>query len=321
MQSLADLKKIVDEEFTTLDFKGNPQDLYDPLNYILSLGGKRLRPLLCLISADIFGGRTQEVVPAAKAIEVFHNFTLMHDDIMDAASLRRGKATVHTKWNINTAILSGDLMLVKSIQFLLDLPPVTKDNCIVHFLKTAAEVCEGQQMDMNFGLREDVTEEEYVEMIRLKTAVLLGCALYCGTYTATGDEQLSHKMYAYGCAVGIAFQVWDDWLDVFGESAETGKIQAGDIREGKKTIVYLKAKSVLTGDTKQEFLRAYTQPAKNEDDIQHLLSLLRANNVDESVKKQYQEYFLEAEKLLDQITGYDLSTLKLFVEELKHRSK
>lgn len=219
----------------------HPKSLYDPVHYILGLGGKRLRPLLTLMSARMYGVDVAKAMDAALAVEVFHNFSLLHDDIMDDADLRRGKDTVHVKWDVNTGILSGDAMLIMAYQYLESYESAIAYDLFRVFSKTALEVCEGQQYDVDFETRNDVTIPEYIEMIRLKTSVLLGCALQMGAVIAGVDIQEQQKIYNYGIELGIAFQLMDDYLDAFGDPATFGKEVGGDIRENKKTYLYLKS--------------------------------------------------------------------------------
>ena len=218
-----------------------PKNLYEPITYILGIGGKRLRPVLTLMSAEIFGTSYKEALDAALAIEVFHNFSLVHDDIMDNAPLRRGKPTVHEKWDVNTGILSGDAMLIIAYQLFENYEAETFRSLAQLFSKTAIEVCEGQQYDIDFETRDDVTIAEYLTMIACKTAVLVAAALKMGAIIAGASEQNQESIYDFGSNLGIAFQLQDDYLDAFGDPATFGKQLGGDIIENKKTFLYLKA--------------------------------------------------------------------------------
>ena len=218
-----------------------PKNLYEPITYILSLGGKRLRPVLVLMATDIFGTDYKVAMDAALAIEVFHNFSLVHDDIMDDAPLRRGKTTVHEKWDINTGILSGDAMLITAYQLFENYDGQMFRSLAQLFSKTAIEVCEGQQYDVDFETRDDVILPEYLKMIEYKTAVLVAAALKMGAIVAKASEEEQQKIYDFGCYLGIAFQLQDDYLDAFGDSKTFGKQIGGDIIENKKTYLYLKA--------------------------------------------------------------------------------
>jgi geranylgeranyl diphosphate synthase type II len=228
-----------------------PRELYDPIRYLMQLGGKRIRPVLCLLSYSLFKSDWEKIVPSALSIEIFHNFTLMHDDIMDKAPLRRGKATVHEKWNDNIAILSGDVMLVNAYQYLNQCDHLSLSafqHLIARFNRTAAEVCEGQQMDMNFETRAEVRVDEYIEMIRLKTSVLIGLSMEMGAILAEMDQPTSRALYAIGEAVGLGFQLKDDLLDVYGDPEKFGKQVGGDILANKKTYLLIRAFETAQGD-------------------------------------------------------------------------
>ena len=228
-----------------------PRELYDPIRYLMQLGGKRIRPVLCLLSYSLFKSDWEKIVPSALSIEIFHNFTLMHDDIMDKAPLRRGKATVHEKWNDNIAILSGDVMLVNAYQYLNQCNHLSLSAfqyLIARFNRTAAEVCEGQQMDMNFETRAEVRVDEYIEMIRLKTSVLIGLSMEMGAILAEMDQPTSQALYAIGEAVGLGFQLKDDLLDVYGDPEKFGKQVGGDILANKKTYLLIRAFETAQGD-------------------------------------------------------------------------
>ena len=218
-----------------------PVNLYGPISYILNLGGKRLRPVLTMMTTDILGGDHKKALDAALAVEVFHNFSLVHDDIMDEAPLRRGKQTLHKKWDLNTGILSGDAMLIYSYQLLESYPSMTFKKLLQVFSQTALEVCEGQQYDVDFESREDVTIPEYLIMIQNKTAVLVAAAMKMGAIIADKPEDVQDLIYDFGKNLGIAFQLQDDYLDAFGDPETFGKQVGGDIIENKKTYLYLKA--------------------------------------------------------------------------------
>jgi geranylgeranyl diphosphate synthase type II len=230
----------------------HPAELYEPIRYIMSLGGKRLRPLLTALSTNLFIDDWQKSLKPAIAVEVFHNFTLMHDDIMDCAPLRRGKPTVHEKWNANTAILSGDVMLVNAYELLLDVEPAQLPRVIKRFNRTAAEVCEGQQLDMNFETRLNVSQDEYIDMIRLKTSVLLGFAMELGGIIAGADEVTTQSLYDAGVNMGLGFQLKDDLLDVYGDPEKFGKQVGGDIIANKKTFMLIEALLLAEGETKKK---------------------------------------------------------------------
>ncbi|SFU20755.1 geranylgeranyl diphosphate synthase, type II [Algoriphagus locisalis] len=244
---LGKLETFIQNLPSALELGKTPRELYDPITYILSLDGKRIRPLLSLLAYGIYKSNPEEILSQAAAVEVFHNFTLMHDDIMDDAPLRRGKDAVHVKWNKNVAILSGDVMLVKAYDLLLPTEVDKLGDVIRLFNKTASEVCEGQQFDMNFESLEYVHEDEYITMIRLKTAVLLGFALQLGALLAGAEKEDAQKLYVFGVNVGVGFQLKDDLLDVFADQAKFGKQVGGDIISNKKTFLLIKALELAEG--------------------------------------------------------------------------
>jgi geranylgeranyl diphosphate synthase, type II len=263
MHSISELKLMVEEELGRLTFNQDPRNLYDPITYMLSLDAKRLRPVLLLSACELFNGNIHKAMGAAAGIEVFHNFTLLHDDIMDNAPLRRSSPTVHEKWNSNVAILSGDTMFVKACQLMM-----TTDDSILRkvmelFHSTAVEVCEGQQMDMNFEESENVTIDDYIKMITLKTAVLLAASLKTGALIAEADNDDAQHLYEFGKNTGIAFQLKDDMLDVYGDDKKFGKLKGGDIVANKKTFLLLKALELADG-TRAEKLNGLLADKKLE---------------------------------------------------------
>lgn len=233
-----------------LSYGSAPKELYDPIRYIMNLDGKRIRPLLTLLAYGLYREDYEKILTPAAAVEVFHNFTLMHDDIMDQAPLRRGKATIHEKWNANTAILSGDVMLVKAYDMLLHVPGDKLALCLRLFNQTAIEVCEGQQHDMNFEKDEKVGESAYLEMIRQKTAVLLGFALQYGAILGGASPEDAEHLYGFGVNIGIGFQLKDDLLDVYADKSKFGKQVGGDILSNKKTFLLIKARELAQGEQK-----------------------------------------------------------------------
>lgn len=241
-------------QFEQTQYGHAPAELYDPIRYIMSLGGKRIRPLMTLLAASLFTDNWQTALKPAVAVEVFHNFTLLHDDIMDNAPLRRGQPTVHEKWNANIAILSGDVMLVKAYEQLLDVEATYLRQVLRRFSQTAAEVCEGQQMDMNFESRDTVSEAEYIDMIRLKTSVLLGFAFELGGIVAGADADSTLHLYDAGVNIGIGFQLKDDLLDVYGDPVKFGKQVGGDIMANKKTFMLIEALERADGQIRTELL-------------------------------------------------------------------
>ena len=303
-------------------FSRDPKNLYEPIDYILQLGGKRIRPMLTLIASDIFSGDYKQALPAALAVEVFHNFTLVHDDIMDDAPLRRGNETVHEKWNINTAILSGDAMLILAYQYFENYEPVVFQKLAQLFSKTALEVCDGQQLDVDFETRNDVTIDEYIKMITLKTSVLVAAALKMGAIVAKADEDQAQHLYDYGLNLGIAFQLQDDYLDTFGDPESFGKQVGGDIIENKKTYLYLKALEISNSNDKENLLNLYNGEEKNNSEkIDIVSTIFRNNNIPEETFKLIEYYTNKAFESLDHlnISEQQKQGLRVFGENLMSR--
>ncbi len=250
--TLAEIQQIIEQEIKQLKWENEPNGLYQPIEYILSLGGKRVRPALTLMATDMFGGNIREAMPATLALEIFHNFTLLHDDVMDKADVRRGQPTVHKKWNENTAILSGDQMLIESYKMLGRTTPALFNQVFPLFSQMGTEICEGQQYDMEFEKRNDVTINEYINMIRLKTAVLLGTALRIGSLVAQAPEADQIELYNFGINIGLAFQLKDDYLDVYGDEKTFGKAIGGDILCNKKTYMLITAFQEASSGARQE---------------------------------------------------------------------
>ena len=300
-----------------------PQNLYEPINYILSLGGKRMRPVLTLLTADLFGGSAKEALDAAMAIEVFHNFSLVHDDIMDDAPLRRGKITVHEKWDINTGILSGDAMLINAYQYLESYPPEVFKQLTSVFSKTAMEVCEGQQYDVDFETRDDVTIPEYLKMIAYKTAVLVAAAMKMGAIIANASIEDSEAVYEFGRNLGIAFQLQDDYLDAFGDPETFGKQVGGDIIENKKTYLYLKALEFAPKEDKEGLLHLYSiKPEDSEAKVDTVKSIFLESGAVEATKKEIESYTQKAFSTLESldIPEENKQLLKQFGGNLMNRT-
>ena len=288
--------------------EGAADGLYDPIHYLLSLGGKRIRPVLALAACEAEGGETSDAMPAAMAVELFHNFTLMHDDIMDEAPLRRGRPTVHTKWDDNAAILSGDVMYTLALEALEGTPPTALAGVLSMFNTTAREVCEGQQSDMAFESRDEVAVDAYLEMIRLKTSVLLAASAAMGAMCAGASKARVEAWYAYGLNVGLAFQIQDDLLDTFGESGSTGKQVGGDILSDKKTLLWLTTQAHTEG---REVLEAWTgvQPASGTDraetKIQAVRGAMLAAGADRLARERMASHVELAVAALGQLTLSD----------------
>lgn len=300
-----------------------PKNLYEPIDYIIKLGGKRMRPVLTLMAADIFSGGYEKAMPAALAVEVFHNFTLIHDDIMDDAPLRRGKETVHEKWDINTGILSGDAMLILAYQYFENYEPIVFQKLAQLFSKTALEVCDGQQLDVDFETRNDVTINEYINMIRLKTSVLVAAALKMGAIVAETTEENANLIYDFGLNLGLAFQLQDDYLDTFGDPKTFGKQVGGDIIENKKTYLYLKSLEVADEVDRGKLQFFYNQKLKdNSIKITEVTRIFEVNDIPDLIKEQIKNYTDEAFRTLSamNISEENKQSLKNFGLWLMNRS-
>ena len=281
----------------------NPRNLYEPIHYILSLGGKRIRPVLTLMSAEIFGTSYKKALSAALAVEVFHNFSLVHDDIMDDAPLRRGSVTVHEKWDINTAILSGDAMLILAYQYFEYYKPGIFRKLAKLFSKTALEVCEGQQMDVDFEVRQDVTIPEYMKMIEYKTAVLVAAAMKMGAIIAETSKKNGKLIYDFGLNLGIAFQLQDDYLDAFGDPETFGKQLGGDIIENKKTYLYLKAIENVNEADKQKLTNLFSNKiVDNSGKITRVKEIFINSGAATATQKAIEEYTLKAFDTLEKMS-------------------
>ncbi|MEZ0486864.1 polyprenyl synthetase family protein [Fibrella aquatica] len=291
-------------QFEQTPYGQSPAELYDPIRYIMSLGGKRMRPLMTLLAASLFTDEWQKALKPAVAVEVFHNFTLLHDDIMDQAPLRRGQPTVHEKWNTNIAILSGDVMLVKAYEQLLDVEPAHLRQVLKRFGETAAEVCEGQQLDMNFETLDTVSEADYIEMIRLKTSVLLGFAMEVGGIVAGADEADTKRLYDAGVNIGIGFQLKDDLLDVYGDPAKFGKQVGGDIIANKKTFLLIEALERAEGQVRTDLLdwlnRGVFDKTEKVDAVTAIYDQL---GIHELTEARIADYFAKGFANLDQISA------------------
>jgi geranylgeranyl diphosphate synthase type II len=280
-----------------------PPNLYGPVDYSLEMGGKRLRPVLLLMGFNLFSDSVHVAVPAAIAIEVFHNFTLLHDDIMDKAEVRRNRPTVHKKFSENSAILSGDVMAFLSYQYLLECKSERLNEVLGLFTKTAIEVCEGQQFDMEFENRMDVPESEYLEMIRLKTAVLLACGLKAGALLANANDTVANQLYEFGLNLGLAFQLQDDLLDSFGEQHSFGKKIGGDILANKKTFLSIKALQNANDEFKTELLGWMgTGQHKPDEKIQAILDIYKQLNIKELTEEKIEAYFQKCRTIFQQIS-------------------
>lgn len=319
MRTFEEICRTIEEALARLTFDQPPRSLFDPITYTLSLGGKRIRPALALMACDLFGGKNEDVLQPALGLEVFHNFTLLHDDLMDEADRRRDKPTVHKLWNPNVAILSGDAMLICAYQLVAK----ANDKAILElFSRTALEICAGQQYDMEFESRPDVTEEEYIEMIRLKTAVLLACALKVGAMIGGASAADADALYDYGIHIGLAFQLQDDLLDVYGDPKTFGKNIGGDILCNKKTFLLINALSVASEEQRQvmeDWMACKTYDAQEK--IAAFANLYNELSIRDLTERRIEDYYRMADEDLARlsIAPESLSVLKGTCDRLMKR--
>lgn len=312
MTTVGEIQDLITEYIERQDFKGTPKELYAPIEYTMTQRGKRMRPTLCLLACELFGGNVGDCLRPAVAAEIFHNFTLVHDDIMDQAPLRRGLETVYHKWNSNIAILSGDTMLIKAFDFILkDDKPYSRE-ILEELCKVAFEVCEGQQFDLNFETQENVGIDDYLEMIRLKTAVLLGSVLKIGAIVARVDKESRQKIYDFGIDLGMAFQLQDDLFDCYGELKTFGKMPGGDIAENKKTYLYLKALELASEDDRKRLLRLYSMPVgRNDDKMNEVLGIFSKYGIKELVTDVMTGYYNRAINNLNELKAEEMKKAEL----------
>jgi geranylgeranyl diphosphate synthase type II len=316
----------INDEILKLDWKREPYGLYEPIEYTLAAGGKRVRPQLAMIASQMFGGKEEEVLPVALALEVFHNFTLLHDDVMDKAQVRRGRATVHVKWNENTAILSGDQMIIEAYKLLAEVPADKLAKVLKMFNQMGTEICEGQQYDVDFESQEEVSIEEYLKMIRLKTAVLLANALKMGAYIAGAKDEQQEMLYEFGIHIGLAFQIQDDILDVWGNPETFGKAVGGDISCNKKTFVYLEAKGRLgdeaRGDEAMRLEEWYSHMLEdNTEKIAAVKEIFEQLGVRERCEKVVEDYTQKALDILDKLPQNQATEqLRKLADKLNNRN-
>ncbi len=313
---IKEFKTILEEEIKSLDLPTEPGNLYDPINYFMGLGGKRLRPILCLLAKALYEQPDEEDVRAAIGLELFHNFTLLHDDIMDEAPLRRGKPTVHSQWDSNVAILAGDALMIKAYQALEG----KGQKSLAYFNKIALEVCEGQQFDMDFESRSDVNKEEYLNMIRLKTAVLIGFSLRLGGQLGNASENDLDLLYQIGEEAGVGFQLMDDYLDAFGDPEKFGKKPGGDILAGKKTMLWFLAMENLNEEDKSILEQIYQKEKRTEEDINSVLKLFQSSETNSRLEDLINDRFERSKQILDGIDS-DASKKELIWEFLNYLSQ
>ncbi|MFT5582381.1 MAG: geranylgeranyl diphosphate synthase type II [Psychromonas sp.] len=304
MDKIKEFSSVIEEAVQTYNWPSSPKNLYEPLSYFLDLGGKRMRPILTLMSAEMFGSEPKDILPLAMGIELFHNFTLIHDDIMDAAPLRRAQQTVHLKWDENIAILSGDVLMVKAYQEICKVKSIDLSELLACFNKTAVEVCEGQQMDMDFESRDDVSIPEYIEMIRLKTSVLLGCALELGAIKSGASISDRQNIYLFGQELGLAFQIKDDLLDLYGDPEKVGKQIGGDVISNKKTLLLLLAQKTAN-QSQLENLESLLQEKDHGVKVNKVRLLFDELNIRNQAKSYIDLHYKNAKIALDAISVVD----------------
>ncbi len=298
------MQNYIEQQLKSINWNIAPEELYQPIGYALESGGKRIRPVLTLMACELFGGTRNEALPAALAIEVFHNFTLLHDDVMDCADVRRGRPTVHRKWDTNTAILSGDAMMIKAYEFLQQLPSDKLLAVLPIFTKTALQVCEGQQYDVNFERCEEVSIDNYFEMIRKKTAVLLAAALKIGAIVGGATETDAQNLYNFGIEIGLAFQLRDDYLDAFGDEKTFGKRIGGDILCGKKTFLLITALQHADNEQRTKIKQTLADHRLPDDEkIATITATYQQLGIPKVCEEQVNARYQQALAALKQISG------------------
>lgn len=324
MLTATEILEKVNAYLASIPYDRKPASLYEPVKYVLSMGGKRIRPTLMLLSYNLFKDDPEKALPSACALETYHNYTLLHDDLMDRAPIRRGKPTVHEKWSPNVAILSGDSMLVLAFRQMLQCPDAKLRPIMELFTETALEIGEGQQYDMEFETRTDVAESEYIEMIRLKTSVLLACAMKIGALLADAPAADADNIYKFGEQIGLAFQLQDDYLDVYGDSRVFGKAIGGDILSNKKTYMLINAFN-RANDTQREELRRWVSATDYDpkEKIAAVTALYNAIGIDKLAEEKINYYFAESRKYLAAVNVADdrKRELEAYTDKMMHRQK
>lgn len=324
MLTADEILKLVNERLTVVATGRTPEGLYEPIRYVLSLGGKRIRPTLMLLAYNLFCEDPERILTPACALETYHNYTLLHDDLMDNADKRRGKPTVHVQWNDNQAILSGDTMLVLAYRMMAESPAERLKSVLDLFTETALEIGDGQQLDMEFEKRTDVTEDEYIEMIRLKTSVLLACALKIGVILAGASEEDADNLYRFGEKIGLAFQLQDDYLDVYGDEKVFGKAIGGDITSNKKTYMLINAFLRADASQRQELERWMAmEDFDRQEKVSAVTSLYDALHIDELAKEKINQYFKESKAYLDAVSVAEnrKKELRAYADRMMRRNK
>lgn len=324
MLTATEIQEKVNAYIASLPYERKPKTLYEPIEYVLAAGGKRIRPSFVLMAYNLFHDDVDRILPVATALETYHNYTLLHDDLMDKADMRRGRPTVHKKWDDNTAILSGDTMLVLAYEHLAKCDTKYLKPALDLFTETALEVSEGQQFDMEFETRNDVAEEEYIEMIRLKTSVLLACALKMGAVVAGASDADANALYAFGEKVGLAFQLQDDLLDVYGDPKVFGKAIGGDITSNKKTFMLINAFNRADDETRAE-LERWTTATKFDpaEKIAAVTEIYNRLGIDKLAEQRIKEYFEQSRQHLDELSVSDdrKAVLREYTERMMNRKK
>lgn len=324
MYTLLEARNLVEKHLQTLTIPDTPAELYEPVKYVMSMGGKRIRPALVLLSCDLFSGAVESALIPAMAIEIFHNFTLLHDDIMDRSEMRRGHPTVHIKYNENVAILSGDVMSILASRLINQSPGVVLQTVHNIFTRTAMQVCEGQQIDMNFEGRLTVSEEEYLDMIELKTAVLMAASLKIGAILGGASEKDAEDLYEFGRNLGLAFQLQDDLLDTYGDPDVTGKKRGTDIVDNKKTFLMIQALEKASSTQKKELTGWLTRKEfDRKEKISAVISIFDSLKVGERTQKRIKEFYSNALSNLDHLNRPDDRKIELynFASFLLNRNK
>ena len=321
MNKISTFQEVINSKIEKIKIAGKPEELYDPINYILSLKSKRVRPILSLLSFSLFEKDLDKITGPSIALEFFHNFTLIHDDIMDNADMRRGKVTIHKKWDQNIGILSGDLLMIFAFKMLEDIEEESFKKTFKRFNNIAIKVCEGQQYDMNFETKNQISEEEYLSMITLKTAVLIGFSLELGGLIANQKKKINEKLYNAGEKIGISFQLMDDYLDVFG-SAEFGKKIGGDISSNKKTYLIIKLLEKANPVDRNNILKLMNNNSYDENKIKFITDMMIKYKIDKISKNKMNSFFNDGIDILNDIPGNkkSIKNLKNYFEKIKERN-
>jgi len=320
MNKIKNYQEIINSKIKKIRIQGKPDQLYDPINYILNLKSKRVRPILSLLSYSLFKEDIEKITEPSIALEFFHNFTLIHDDIMDNADIRRGEDTIHKKWNKNIGILAGDLLMIFAYKMLEKVEEKTFKKTFQRYNKIAVKVCEGQQYDMNFEVENEISEDEYLKMITLKTAVLIGFSLELGGLIANKEKSITDQLYIAGENFGISFQLMDDYLDVFG-NAEFGKKIGGDISSNKKTYLIIKLLEKANSTDKESILKLMNDNKEEENKIKFITDMMLKYQIDKIAKQKMDIYFEEGMNILSDISGKpdNILELKNYFEKIRDR--